>query len=193
VTGDKARKHRVAGELSDGAIVRAVLGGDVDQYAVLVRRYQDRYARFATRMLGSVDAAEDAVQEAFIRAYEQLAQCREPENFAGWFFIILRNRCLAAERQAKATVDLDSVLAEPPVGERADRRAEAAGEWDALERALRHLTPEQREVFVLRHVEDWSYEEMAQRTGISVAALKMRMHRSYERLRELLGHLWDGS
>ena len=62
----------MAGEASDGAIVRAVLAGDVDQYAVLVRRYQDRYARFAARMLGSVDAAEDAVQEAFIRAYEQL-------------------------------------------------------------------------------------------------------------------------
>ena len=182
----------MSGEASDGAIVRAVLAGDVDQYAVLVRRYQDRYARFAARMLGSVDAAEDAVQEAFIRAYEQLEQCREPDNFIGWFFLILRNRCLAAERQAKGTVDLESI-GELPAAEPADRRAEAADEGAALERALRQLTPEQREVFVLRHVEDWSYEEIAQRTGISVAALKMRMHRSYERLRELLGHLWDGS
>ena len=182
----------MAAEASDGAIVRAVLAGDVDQYAVLVRRYQDRYARFAARMLGSVDAAEDAVQEAFIRSYEQLAQCREPDNFAGWFFLILRNRCLAVERQAKGTVYLETV-GELPAAERADRGAEAAGERDALERALMQLTPEQREVFVLRHVEEWSYEEIAQRTGISVAALKMRMHRSYERLRELLGHLWDGS
>ncbi|HEY6807212.1 MAG TPA: sigma factor, partial [Gemmatimonadales bacterium] len=68
---------RAAG--SDGDVVRAVLAGDVDRYAELVRRYRDRYARFAARMLGSLDAAEDAVQDAFIRAYDQLANCRDPD------------------------------------------------------------------------------------------------------------------
>ncbi len=59
------------GTRTDGEIVRAVLAGDTEQYAELVRRYRDRYARFAARMLGSADEAEDAVQDAFIRAFEQ--------------------------------------------------------------------------------------------------------------------------
>lgn len=179
-------------EASDGDVVRAVLAGDVEQYAVLVRRYQDRYARFAARMLGSVDAAEDAVQDAFIRAYEALATCREPDNFVGWFFLILRNRCLAEQRRAWGAGPAASDLSQQIAPERTDREVEAADRRRAVERAVAQLTPEQREVFVLRHVEDWSYEEIAQRTGASVAALKMRMHRGYERLRELLHHYWDG-
>jgi len=84
---------------SDGAVVRAVLAGDVEQFAVLVRRYRDRYARYAAHMLGSADAAEDAIQDALIRAFDQLKQCREPDRFAGWFFLILRNRCFAERRR----------------------------------------------------------------------------------------------
>src|SRR5437870_13879193 len=56
----------------------------------------------------------------------------------------------------------------------------------ALERALQHLTPEQREVFVLKHMEGLAYEEIAGVTGATVASLKMRMHRAYDRLRELM-------
>ena len=70
-------------EATDGAVVRAVLAGDTERYAVLVARYRDRYARYAARMLGSADAAEDAVQDAFVRAYDQLAECREPDKFVG--------------------------------------------------------------------------------------------------------------
>src|SRR5213596_4018785 len=84
---------------TDGEIVRAVLAGDVERFAVLVCRYRDRYARYATRMLGSGDAAEDAVQDALVRAFDQLAACRQPDKFAGWLFLILRNRCFAERRR----------------------------------------------------------------------------------------------
>jgi len=169
---------------SDGAVVRAVLAGDVEQFAVLVRRYRDRYARYAAHMLGSADAAEDAVQDALIRAFDQLRQCREPDRFAGWFFLILRNRCFAerrrGSREAGPLEEAQQVATslDGPDGamERAERRR-------ALQRALLALTPEQREVFVLKHVEGLPYEEIAQRTGATVASLKMRMHRAYDRLR----------
>jgi RNA polymerase sigma-70 factor, ECF subfamily len=169
----------------DGVVVRAVLAGNVDQYAVLVRRYQNRYARYAAQLLGSADDAEDAVQDAFVRAYDQLGQCRDPDNFAGWFFLILRNRCFAQRRRFRRESGLDSVpnvpapdIVEAPL-EQAERRK-------ALQEALAMLTMEQREVFVLKHVEELSYEEIAGRVGTTVAALKMRMHRAYDRLRELL-------
>ena len=169
----------------DGEVVRAVLAGDRERYAVLVERYRDRYARYAARMLGSADAAEDAVQDAFVRAYDQLAQCKDPDKFVGWFFLILRNRCFAERRRNRTSAPLaaaDSVAA----ADRADGGAEMAEQRRALQLALLELTPDQREVFVLKHVEGLSYGEIAERLSTSVPSLKMRMHRAYDKLREQL-------
>ena len=175
---------------SDGEAVRRVLAGEVEMYAVLVRRYRDRYARYAARMLGSYDAAEDAVQDAFVRAYDQLRQCREPERFAGWFFLILRNRCFAERRRRQREARPLGAHDEAIAGvERAEGRAERADDRRALERALARLTPEQRDVFVLKHVEGLSYEQIATLVQASVPSLKMRMHRAYDRLRVELKEL----
>jgi RNA polymerase sigma factor (sigma-70 family) len=170
---------------SDGEIVRAVLAGDRDRYALLVERYRDRYARYASRMLGSTDAADDAVQDAFVRAYDQLAQCQDPAKFVGWFFLILRNRCFAEQRKRRPHLSLEAA-ARVPAGQRSDDGAESAERRRALQQALMELTAEQREVFVLKHVEGLSYTEIAERLNTSVPSLKMRMHRAYDRLREQL-------
>jgi RNA polymerase sigma-70 factor (ECF subfamily) len=171
----------------DEAIVRAVLAGEVELYAVLVERYRDRYARYAARMLGSRDAAEDAVQDALVRAFDRLADCREPAKFAGWLFLILRNRCFAErrrnQRQGRPLEHADEAVAGP---ERSDGAVERRESVQAVEHALGQLTPEQREAFVLKHVEGLSYDEIAGLTGATVASLKMRMHRAYDRLRALL-------
>ncbi len=174
-------------EASDDEIVRQVLAGDVERYAVLVRRYRDRYARFAARMLDSRDAAEDAVQDALVRAFDHLADCREPAKFGGWLFLILRNRCFAERRrrarEGRPLAAVDEAFAAP---ERPDGNMERAERRRALQQALTQLTPEQREVFVLKHIEGFPYEEIARLTGATVASLKMRMHRAYDRLRELM-------
>lgn len=174
-------------EATDGEIVRAVLAGDTERYAVLVRRYRDRYARYAARMTGSRDAAEDAVQDALVRAFDHLADCRDPDKFAGWLFLILRNRCFAERRrrtrEGRPLEPADEAFAG---SDRPDGNLEQAERMRALDQALGDLTPEQREVFVLKHVEGLAYEEIAQLTGATVASLKMRMHRAYDRLRELL-------
>jgi len=171
--------------VGDGEIVRAVLAGDRERYAQLVERYRDRYARYAARMLGSADAAEDAVQDAFVRAYDQLAQCKDPNKFVGWFFLILRNRCFAERRRNRNSAPLDAADTVAAV-ERADSGTETAERRRALQHALLELTPDQREVFVLKHVEGLSYGEIAERLSTSVASLKMRMHRAYDKLREEL-------
>ncbi len=174
-------------EASDAAVVRAVLAGDVERYAVLVGRYRDRYARYAARMLGSRDAAEDAVQDALVRAFDRLADCREPDKFAGWLFLILRNRCFAERRRRhREGRPLDAADEAFAAAERADGKVERAERVRALERALETLTPEQREVVVLKHVEGLPYEEIARLTGATEASLKMRMHRAYDRLRDEL-------
>ncbi len=176
---------------SDGEVVRAVLAGDVERYGVLVSRYRARYARYAANLLGAAAPAEDALQDAFVRAFEQLGQCRDPDNFAGWFFLILRNRCFAERRrQAREGPPLDAVA--PVIAAPGDSAARAERDElrTALQRAVGELTPEQREVFVLRHVEELSYDEISARTGQTVGALKMRMHRGYDRLRTLLKDHW---
>jgi RNA polymerase sigma-70 factor (ECF subfamily) len=170
---------------TDGAVVRAVLAGDTERYAELVRRYRDRYARYAARMLGSADAAEDAVQDAFVRAYDRLDECRDPDKFVGWFFLILRNRCFAERRKNRTSAPLEAAGA-VVAADRSDGGVETAERRRALQRALLELTPEQREVFVLKHVEELSYDEIAARVGTSVPSLKMRMHRAYDRLRQHL-------
>jgi RNA polymerase sigma-70 factor (ECF subfamily) len=162
-----------------------VLAGDRERYAQLVERYRDRYARYAARMLGSVDAAEDAVQDAFVRAYDQLAQCEDPNKFVGWFFLILRNRCFAERRRRRSQAPLEAAET-VAAADRTDGGAETAERRRALQRALLELTPDQREVFVLKHVEGLSYGEIAERLSTSVPSLKMRMHRAYDKLREQL-------
>jgi RNA polymerase sigma-70 factor (ECF subfamily) len=175
------------GGATDAEIVRAVLAGDTERFAELVRRYRDRYARYAARMLGSRDAAEDAVQDAFVRAFDRLADCREPDKFAGWLFLILRNRCFAERRRwrEQRAVPDDAAASVAAPGD-PDGAIEAAERGRALANALARLTPEQREVFVLKHVDGMSYEEIARLTGATVASLKMRMHRAYDRLRDLM-------
>ena len=184
-SGGGGYRLRAETDAGDGDIVRAVLAGDRERYAELVDRYRDRYARYAARMLGSKDAAEDAVQDAFVRAFDQLAQCQDPNKFVGWFFLILRNRCFAEQRRSKATAPLQAADA-IATRESADEVAETAERLRALQHALLELTAEQREVFVLKHVEGLSYQEIAERLSTSVPSLKMRMHRAYDRLREQL-------
>ena len=173
------------GPEADGEIVRAVLAGDRERYARLVERYRDRYARYAARMLGSADAAEDAVQDAFVRAFDQLSQCKDPDKFVSWFFLILRNRCFAERRRNRTESSLEAAES-VAAADRTDGGAEAGERRRALQLALMELTPDQREVFVLKHVEGLSYGEIAERLSTSVPSLKMRMHRAYDTLREQL-------
>src|SRR5712672_3288753 len=91
-------------ESSDAALVTRVLHGDVNAYGALVSRYRDKYARYAVHMLGNREDAEEALQDAFVRAYRSLARCEDPERFGAWLFRILVNRCrtLGARRGQRA-------------------------------------------------------------------------------------------
>ena len=173
-------------DMTDAAIVRRVLDGDSDAYGILVDRYYDRYARFAVHMLGNREDAEEALQDAFLRAYRALPRYEERERFGAWLFRMLVNRCrtTAVRRRRReqmfATGDIALVTAavRPDVDDTAWR--------EEIARALGVLPAEQREAFLLKHVEDLSYEEMAGVTGVGISALKMRVKRACSRLRELL-------
>src|ERR1043165_2887013 len=80
----------------DSVIVARVLEGDVEAYGTLVARYRPRFGRYAVHMLGNREDAEEALQDAFTRAYRSLARCEDPERFGAWLFRILVNRCRTA-------------------------------------------------------------------------------------------------
>jgi RNA polymerase sigma-70 factor (ECF subfamily) len=170
----------------DGTIVADVLGGDAEAYALLIARYQDEYFRFAVRMLGSRDDADEALQSAFLRAFRSLAHCRDPERFGAWLYQIVVNECRSkattrGRRERRFVRDddaLTSVLTEHP--------EESVALREEIERALDRLEVDQREAFLLKHVEGLTYEEMEAITGAGKSALKMRVKRACDRLRELL-------
>ena len=171
-------------EPSDATVVRQVLAGDVDAYRFLVERYRREFGRYAVALVGDADTAADVVQESFIRAYDSLASCRDPERFGAWFFRILTNQCHDAVHRRRPREDV--LVVDPPARERADDALERGELGAALEAALGRLTPEQREAFVMKHVEDRSYDEMAQLLGVGVDALKMRVHRARDAMRSML-------
>ena len=171
---------------SDATLVQQVLDGDTGAYALLVGRYRHKYARFAVHMLGCEADAEEALQDALVRAYRSLARCDDPERFGAWLYRILVNRCRThgSRRGRRERTFVSDPIA---LGAASEEHPAEQGAWrEEIERALDRLDVRQREAFLLKHVEELSYDEMAELTGVGISALKMRVKRACERLRELL-------
>ena len=173
-------------EAGDAELVRRIRAGDIGAYAALVARYRDRLGRYALHMIGDREDAEEALQDAFVRAYRSLARCDNPERFGAWLYGILVNRCRTtgarAARRRRLFVRDENAINGATHPDQSDRM-----EWaDVVGRALARLAPEHREAFLLKHVEDLEYEEIAELTGTGVSALKMRVKRAREQLQRFL-------
>lgn len=172
----------------DADVIARVLNGEKQQFEHLVGRYQQALYRHAVSIVLDHDAAADMVQDAFVRAYLNLRECRDHSRFRAWLFRTLRNRCLDYLKDAsRRNVRLDDVV-EPPVDEAegpgvlAERNELRTG----ITRALAQLPPALREAFVMHYVDGMSYETMAELLDASVSALKMRALRAREALSSAL-------
>ena len=177
--------------MTDAMLVRRVLDGDATAFTTLVDRHAAACTRFAIRMLGNREDAEDATQESFLRAYRYLGRYEERDYFRTWLFQILVNRCrtLAQQRQRQARMFQHDEIA---IREASVSPSVAGAEIRSeIERALAALDAEQREAFLLKHVEQLSYEEMSEITGAGVSALKMRVKRACDRMQRLLREVSD--
>ena len=173
-------------EPTDADVVGRVRHGDREAFRLLVRRYQDGLYRRALRDTGEPDVAADLVQTAFIRAYENIWRCRDPERFAAWLYRILVNATRDHLKSARRRdVSLHTEGARLPLTSMSDPALDAdrSDLRTRLEGALRSLGDALREAFVLKHVDGRSYEEMNALLGVSIPALKMRVHRARELLR----------
>ncbi len=174
---------------ADEELIRRVRSGDVAAFDVLVERHYGACLRFAWRHLGQREDAEDAVQDALVRAYRALRRGRAPQRFRTWLLGIVLNRCrshLAKSRRRRLLFERwwsgqrpEALRVEPDdVGDDdVDPRVKAA---------LAALEPLLREAFLLKHVEQLRYEEMSMVTGASVSALKMRVKRATDQIRAML-------
>jgi len=185
-------RRRSDAPTDEDAIAR-VLGGEKQQFEHLVSRYQGALYRHAVSIVLDHDAAADMVQDAFVRAYLSLRECRDPSRFRAWLFRTLRNRCFDYLKEAsRRNVRLDDV--EPILLDEADGPAALAERSETrtgITRALAQLPPVLREAFVMHYVDGMPYETMAELLDASVSALKMRALRAREALSSALrqGHV----
>src|SRR3954470_23184130 len=167
--------------MTDETLVRQALDGNGRAFATLVDRHAGACLRFATRMLGSVEDAEDVVQDSLYRAYRALATYDGSTAFRTWVMTILVNRCRSAmlyrhRREQRVKIDPDRVALAS-----VSDKVEDFALREAIDDAVRELDDDSREAFLLKHVEQLSYDEMAEITGAGVSALKMRVKRACER------------
>jgi len=177
----------------DTALMREVRAGRTGALATLFERHHARLYRFCLRMTGNRQAAEDLVQDAFMRMLKYRKTFRDDMVFVPWMFRIARNACVDHLRRAAA----HRVHERQSQGEQAEApAAEPAGDDERaqlLRRALLALPVERREVLVLSRFEFKTYEEIARALGCSVGAVKVRAHRAIKQLREVYLELSEGA
>ncbi len=173
--------------------VTRAAAGDPRAFRRLMAMYQDAFYGLAWRFTGGHEDADDVLQEAFVKIYQNLAGLEHPEAFFPWARRILVNTALdhiRRRRRASAVEtepgDLLLERAESDV-EPPDRRVEEREFFGKLERALGALPPRQREVVLLHDVEGVSTEEISAALGIPRATVRSNLFYAREKLRRLLG------
>ncbi len=171
-------------ELTDRDCVALSQQGDRNAFSTLVRRYQDRVYRFILRMVGSRDEALELTQDAFIKAWQALPGWRPEAQFQTWLFRIASNTAMDSLRRRKVVefVALEEDYDVPAAAAGPDAQLQAKQQLRALEAALNRLPHDQRQIVLLREMEDMSYSEMSAALGISEGTVKSRLARAREAL-----------
>ena len=181
---------------ADCDLVTRAAAGREDGFEELVRRYQRPIAAYVYRMVGDYEAALDLTQEVFIKVYNSLRRYRSEFKFSTWIYKIAHNSAVdhlrrQGGREQALLREFDGEQYDLPIesrrpspeqeSERAERRAE-------IERVVSQLPAAYRELVVLRHSHDLSYDEIAEVTGLPLGTVKNRLFRAREVMRrEFLG------
>ena len=179
-------------DLDDAQLMDAVQQDNPMAFRVLVERYKKKAYFTALKLVGDPDDAYDLSQEAFIRVYNARRRYDKSHPFYAWFYTILRN--LARNHIRKRSVRLEYAARtkrihkrNTEVSESPECIAEADEAKTAVWHAIEKLSYEHREIIILRHFEDMSYDEIAKLLGIAVGSVMSRLYYARRKLRELLG------
>ena len=175
--------------LSDQELMSIVQAGDLSPASEIYDRYSSRIYNFAFRFLRNSEAAEDAVQEVFVKMLKHANQFNGDAKLSTWLFSITANWCRDYLRKSdnKPKESEEVLIALPASSELApDRDLERRQNEVMVQQALAALTPEQREAILLSRYQGLSYAEIAQISGCSEGAVKTRVFRAMETLKKIL-------
>jgi RNA polymerase sigma-70 factor (ECF subfamily) len=179
--------------LTDGELIAGFIGGRADGFEELVRRYQRPITGYVFRMIGDYEASLDVTQEVFIKVYNSIEKYCPDYKFSTWLYRIAHNAAVDHLRRNSVTpqsletenadgayeIQIESRLSSP---EQDRERSEWRTEIDAV---VRCLPPAYRDLILLRHSRDLSYDEIAEVTGLPLGTVKNRLFRAREMMRQI--------
>ena len=173
-------------ETSDSDLMRQVRGGRTVALATLFERHHTRVYGYCLRMTGTRSAAEDLVQDVFMKMLKYKATFKDDSELVPWMFGIARNSCLAhLKRRAHDHLPATQATEETAADEATLEEPHDERQSELVRQALLRLPAERREVLVLSRFEYKSYDEIAQVLDCSVGAVKVRVHRAMKQLRDI--------
>lgn len=170
--------------MDDETLVRKCLDGDTEAFGELVGRYERPLFNVALRMLRDREEARDVTQSAFVKAWQHLDQFDRSRRFFSWLYRIAVNEALNRATRRRPAGPMDERLADR--GSSPDESAERNERALLVERAVNQLSDAYREVIVLRHWLDLSYEEIAEALHVPAKTVKSRLFSARVRLGEIL-------
>ena len=200
--------QRVGG-FEDALLVEQVQAGRTEAYAELVRKHADAVFNTCWRVCGNLEDARDLTQEAFLRAFEGIGQFRRRSAFKTWIFRVAVNLALSHRRKKRGRqmLSLDQpATGSAATGTQAERLAQRIADERQIEphaevsgaelqgkvlRALQGLEEDQRAVVVLRDIEGFDYQQIAEILEVPPGTVKSRLHRARMALREALAPIWE--
>ncbi len=183
--------------LDDLSLVRLCKAGESEAFGELVRRHQERLFPTVHRIVGSVEDAEDALQDAFVRAFQKLATFHGESSFYTWVYRIAVNVAMETCRRRKVrrlfmlALEMRGGSRGPDPASEPPRLLDRRERERAVEAALDRLGPEHRAIVVLKDFDGRRYEEIAELLGVPVGTVRSRLHRARRELREHLRGLLD--
>ena len=181
------------GTLTDAELIHTSIGGREDSFEELVKRYQRPIVGYVFRMLGDYDSSLDVTQEVFIKVYNSLHRYSSDYKFSTWLYRIAHNATIDHIRRNSSntqSIETDSadgsyqlqIESRGPSPEKDRERKE----WKAeIEAVVKRLPTAYRELILLRHSQDLSYDEIAEVTGLPLGTVKNRLFRAREMMREI--------
>jgi len=172
---------------TDAALVARVRLGSREAAGRLAERYLRACRAVALSITGSIDAAEDIAQDAFVYAIGRIDECRKPDRFGSWLLQIVRNRSRNHVRDSKADthVELDEMELRSSVTS-PERAAELSALRAQLLTALAALPEDRREVVLLHDLEGWTHREIAERMDLPSGTVRSHLHHARRVMRDAL-------